>query len=121
MTLRYDSTAEFDKDLKRLSKRYRTLSQDLETLKRNAIELLHLQHIDNHACLAIPGCVIEGVSAYKVKKFACRSLKGKGAQSGIRITYIYFSTENRILFVEMYYKGDQENENRQRIIDYLKL
>ncbi len=52
---------------------------------------------------------------YKVRKFACKSLKGKGVQSGIRIIYSYFIEEDKIEFVEIYYKGDKENENRSRI------
>jgi hypothetical protein len=38
-----------------------------------------------------------------------------GAQSGIRVTYAYFSDEDRIEFIEIYYKGDQLNEDRERI------
>jgi hypothetical protein len=53
----------------------------------------------------------------------CRStavsrLKGKGVHSGIRVTYAYFSVEGRIEFIEIYYKGDQENEDRERIKKY---
>jgi hypothetical protein len=50
-----------------------------------------------------------------VKKFACKSLKGKGVQSGIRIIYSYFEKDDRIEFVEIYYKGDKENDDRERI------
>ena len=39
----------------------------------------------------------------------------KGAHSGIRIIYAYFPVDDRIEFVEIYYKGDQENEDRERI------
>lgn len=61
---------------------------------------------------------IERPSVYKAKKFACRSLKGKGVNSGIRIIYAYFENEDRIELVEIYYKGDKENENRDRILEY---
>lgn len=118
ITLRYESTPEFNKDFKRLSKRYRTLPTDLETLKKAAIELLHCHGLDNQSCLAIPGLNTPDAIAYKVKKFACRSLTG-GAHSGIRLTYIYFPATRRVLFVEMYYKGDKELENRQRLQRYL--
>jgi len=43
-----------------------------------------------------------------------RSLKGKGAVSGIRIIYAYFR-DDRALLIEMYFKGDQQNEDRDRI------
>ena len=117
--LSYEATPEFAKDLKRLSKRYRTLPQDLETVKKAAIELRHELGIDNQACFEIPGCVSKDASAYKVKKFPCRSLKGKGARSGLRLTYIYFPNRKKILLVELYYKGDQTSEDRERILRYL--
>lgn len=119
-TLSYESTPEFDKDFKRLRKRFRTLSEDLETLKKAAIELLHVHSIDNQACLEIPGCCSENSTSYKVKKFPCKSLRGKGARSGLRLTYIYFQAEKRVLLVEIYYKGDKENEDRARILGYLQ-
>ena len=38
------------------------------------------------------------------------------AQSGIRVIYGYWEKQDRIDFIEIYYKGDKENENRDRII-----
>jgi phosphoserine aminotransferase len=63
---------------------------------------------------------IDAPSVYKAKKFACRVLKGKGAKSGIRIIYAYFETEDRIELVEIYYKGDKENEDLSRILKHYK-
>ncbi len=59
---------------------------------------------------------------YKVKKFACRALKGRGADSGLRIIYAYFEKADKIELVEIYFKGDKENEARGRILrnDQLK-
>ncbi len=54
------------------------------------------------------------------KKFACKSLKGKGAASGIRIIYAYYEKEDIVEFVEIYYKGNKENEDRKRILKYYK-
>lgn len=118
MKLHYEETPEFKKDFKRLAKRFRTLPNDLETLKKAAIELRHLQKIDNQACFAIPGCISPVASVYKVKKFACRSLKG-GANSGLRLIYIFIESANKILLLEIYYKGDKSLEDRERINRYL--
>ena len=63
----------------------------------------------------MPGLHIETSKFYKAKKFACRPLKGAGAQSGIRVIYTYFDKEDRIELIEIYYKGDKENEDRERI------
>ena len=48
----------------------------------------------------------------------CRSLKGCGVHSGIRVIYAYFEEEDRIELVKIYYKGDKEVEDRERILDY---
>ena len=63
----------------------------------------------------IAGLKIDEPKVYKAKMFACKALKGKGVQSGIRVIYAYFSTEDVIEFVEIYYKGDKENEDKERI------
>lgn len=65
--------------------------------------------------MEIAGLGIQGARILKARKFACRSLKGKGAQSGIRVIYAYFKQADRIEFIEIYYKGDKENEDRERI------
>ena len=114
------SLPEFEKDLKKLSKRFKTLEEDLNNFIQMQLNLFHKQQIDNKGILQISGLKIKRPQIFKAKKFACRSLKGKGAQSGIRIIYSYFTEEDRIEFIEIYYKGDKENEDRERISKYYK-
>jgi mRNA-degrading endonuclease RelE of RelBE toxin-antitoxin system len=118
--IEYHHTTEFKKDLKKLSKRFRSLPSDLETVKKNVIELYHIHKIDNHSNFPIPGFVTPQTTVYKIKKFACKSLKGKGSRSGIRVIYVYHSNTKNVDFIEIYYKQDQENETRERIIKHLK-
>ena len=56
------------------------------------------------------------IDSNKARKFACKALKGKGAASGIRLIYAYYEREDIIEFIEIYYKGSQENEDRERIL-----
>jgi hypothetical protein len=107
----------FDKDIKKLSKRFPTLEEDLVTFINTELNLYHKLEIDNKGVFQIPGLGFESPKVYKGKKFACRSLKGKGVQSGIRVIYAYFEPEDRIELIEIYYKGDKENEEKQRIFD----
>lgn len=107
--------SEFEKDKKKLLKRFRTLDEDLDTFINVQLKLFHKLGIDNSAVEQISDLGIAEPKIYKVKKFACKSLKGKGVQSGIRIIYSYFLNDDRIEFVEIYYKGDKENEDRERI------
>lgn len=53
--LKYRETPEFQRDFKRLKKRFRTLDEDFAVMKRAAIELLHVHKIDNGACIEIEG------------------------------------------------------------------
>lgn len=109
---------EFEKDVKKLAKRFKTLEDDLEVFLGTQLELYHKLDIDNKGIFRIPGLPIQDLEIYKAKKFACRSLKGKGVQSGIRVIYAYFEEEDKIELIEVYYKGDRENEDRGRILSH---
>ncbi len=112
----FDELAEFKKDLKNLLKKYRTLNDDLEVvktiLKKKPDERPPFSfRIDN---LGLETCII------KVKKIACKALKGRGVNSGLRLIYAHFEEEQEIVFIELYHKNDKENEDRQRILDNFK-
>ena len=109
---------EFEKDIKKLLKRFKTLEDDLEIFTKNELNLYHKLKIDNRGVFQVPGLKIEYPKVYKAKKFACRSLKGKGVQSGIRVIYAHFEEKDKIELIEIYYKGDKENEDRERISRY---
>ena len=113
------SHAEFDRDIKQLLKKFKTLEDDLAVAQKNAIELFHEREVDNLSVFRLRGCGSESAQVYKLKKFSCKSLKGRGVQSGIRIVYAYMSEIGTVEFLEMYYKADQENEDRERIARYL--
>ncbi len=109
--MKFDELSEFSKDLKALLKRYRTLNEDLNVVKtilrKKPEERPPFSYrIDN---LGLETCVI------KVKKIACKALKGRGVNSGLRLVYAHFPADQRIVFVEIYHKKDKENEDRQRI------
>jgi mRNA-degrading endonuclease RelE of RelBE toxin-antitoxin system len=118
--INYCETPEFQKDFKRLAKKHRTLGEDFELAKKATIELYHLQEINNNAVFPIPEFCREPIRIMKLKKFACKSLFGKGVQSGIRVIYAFNSVSYKVDFLEIYYKGEQENEDRDRIKAYLK-
>lgn len=111
---------EFEKDIRKLLKRFKTLEDDLEIFIKNELNLYHKLKIDNKGIFQIPGLQIESPNIYKAKKFACRSLKGKGVQSGIRVIYAYFEQEDKVELIEIYYKGDKEDEDRERILKYYR-
>lgn len=117
MKIRYSHTKEFKKDFKKLEKKYRTLKDDLLVAQRNAIEVFHINKLDNRSVFEITDVgSSDSVRFYILKKFACKGLKGRGGNSGIRITYAYIPKEKKVVYIEMYFKGKQEVEDKERII-----
>jgi hypothetical protein len=112
----FDELPEYQRDLKTLLKKYRTLNDDLNVV-RKVLDILPDERppfsyrIDG---LGVGNCII------KVKKIACKALKGRGVNSGLRLVYAWFSYEQKITFIELYHKSDKENEDRQRILDHFK-
>jgi len=109
--MKIEELDEFKKDLKKLSRKHRTLQEDLRVVKK--VLSVHPSEkppfsfrIDN---LGIKTCVI------KVKKIASRSFKGKGVNSGFRLIYAHFQEDNKIVFIELYHKSNKETEDRERI------
>lgn len=111
---------EFEKDIKKLEKRFRTIKEDLSNLIDFQLKLYHLKGIDNKGIFEIPGLGLGSNNFYKVKKFACRSLKNKGARTGLRLIYTYIESENKVELIEIYFKQDKENEDRDRIMRHYK-
>jgi mRNA-degrading endonuclease RelE of RelBE toxin-antitoxin system len=111
---------EFEKDLKKLVKRFSSLEDDLRMFVKVALNAFHKQKIDSNAIFHISNLGIRSPKIFKAKKFACKALKGKGAQSGIRIIYAYDEKEDWIEFIEIYYKGDKESEDRERLKNHYR-
>ncbi len=108
--MNFDSIGEFKKELKILSKKYRSLPDDLEEFKK-IIAIMPLgtsKHFN----------VLHSVGSMKVVKarLFCRYLKG----TSLRIIYSFDGTKIEFVFIELYFKGDKENEDRERIKNYLK-
>jgi mRNA-degrading endonuclease RelE of RelBE toxin-antitoxin system len=107
---------QFERDLKGLLKRFRSLEDDLDNFIKTELTLFHKLGIDNKGVVQIGGLGLQSPKVYKGRKFACRALKGKGAHSGIRVIYAYLEEIDRVELIEVYYKGDKENEDRERIL-----
>ena len=111
---------EFEKDTKRLLKRFKTIEDDLEIFIEKQLFLYHKLKVDNKGIFQFTGLPAGNPKVYKAKKFACKSLKGRGVQSGIRVTYAYDEEKDKIVLIEIYFKGDKANEDKKRILEYLR-
>ena len=108
---RFNEIPEFEKEFKRLFKKYKTPDDDFEKFKK--------------VLLAVPTGVGKNFiiihSSAKVKlvkaHLACRALRNNHL---LRVIYSSIEQEKRVEFIEIYFKGDKENEDRERIKEYLK-
>lgn len=108
--MNFNELPEFQKEYKRLGKKYKSLANDLKEF-RNVVSVIpfgnskHFNVITQNEVF----CIVKA-------RLFCRYLKG----SSLRIIYAYCGQEQRIEFIELYFKGDKENEDRARIEDYVK-
>ncbi|OGF51634.1 hypothetical protein A3I27_00290 [Candidatus Giovannonibacteria bacterium RIFCSPLOWO2_02_FULL_43_11b] len=101
---------EFEKNFKQLFKRYRTLKDDFEKLK----EIL----LRYPAGIGKNFTVIHSERTCKIIKarMACRALRDRS----LRVIYAYAEEDKQFYFIELYFKGEQANENRTLINDFLR-
>jgi mRNA-degrading endonuclease RelE of RelBE toxin-antitoxin system len=109
--MNFEMIPEFDKDFKRLKKKNRSLPEDLSLFKK-VLEVFPKGNSKHFTCLTIKDKVL----IIKARLF-CRYLKN----SSLRIIYAYDSENNKIWFIELYFKGYQENENGRRIEEFLNI
>ena len=108
--INYETLIVFDKEFKKLFKKYRSLDKDLGLFK----ETLNINPTgqSNNSQIIHDGGDVKIVKS----RLFCRYLKG----STLRIIYAFHKTSNKICFIEIYFKGNKENEDRSRIKEYLR-
>ena len=100
----------FEKQIKKLIKKYRSLEEDIEIAKKYAIEAFHISEINNESVWLIPKFDKKIIQIYKLKKFSCKALKGKGNRSGIRIIYAFYPEKFAVEFLEIYFKEKDDSD-----------
>lgn len=108
--MNFNSINDFTKDFKRLSKKYKSLPDDLLEFKK-IISKFPLGTGRHFIILTST----ETIKIIKARLF-CRYLKG----SSLRIIYTYCETKQVIEFIELYFKGDKNREDKKRIKQYIK-
>ena len=105
----FDLSPEFEKDFKQLLKKYRTLEDDLEKFKE--ILLAHPTGVGKNFV------IIHSERTYKIVKarMACRALRDRS----LRVVYAYLEENEQFYFIELYFKGEQVNETRSLIKEFL--
>jgi hypothetical protein len=101
---------EFEKEFKVLLKKYRSLDKDIEDFE-SFIRVLPTGAGKNFTII---------YSREKVKlvkaRLACKSLRDRS----MRIIYAYHDDVFTFVYIEIYFKGNKENEDKTRVQDYIK-
>ena len=106
----FNRLPKFEKELKRLGRKYPSLSDDLIEFETTLVA--HPTGIGNNFKIIHHSPKLKLVKA----RLACRSLRDRS----IRVIYAYHEDKITFVYIEMYFKGDKANEDRQRISEYLK-
>lgn len=105
----FSSIPLFDRELKKLSKKYPTLPLDIEDIKPVLIDC-PTGIGKNFTIIKVSG----DIKVIKVDVH-CESLRSRS----IRLIYAYHPDRIEFMYLELYFKGDKENEDRDRIKEYL--
>lgn len=106
---RFKKLPEFEREFKKLSKKYRSLEEDLKNLE-NVLESYPTGIGKNFTITHYE----DSVKIVKTR-LVCRSLRDRS----MRVIYAYHDKIFEFMYIEIYFKGDKENEDRDRIKQYL--
>jgi len=106
---------EYLRDLKALSRRFRGLDEDIRIFVQKPLtHFLRGEPVaGRYERVAGPG--FDYPVVYVAKRLACRALRGRGSDSGLRLVFAWFPKEDRLELVEVYCQGDQNMEDKARI------
>ncbi len=105
----FSQLPEFSKEFKKLSRKYQSLDKDLLDFE----DVLRVFPTGSGKNFTIIYSSLE-VKIIKAR-LACKSLKDRS----IRVIYAYHQNTLTFMYIEIYFKGNKENEDRGRIKDYL--
>jgi hypothetical protein len=106
----FSKLPEFEKEFSKLSKKYRSIPEDLSVLERLIA--------NNPVGFGSNFVTLHQGSAVSIVKtrLACKSLR----ERSLRVIYAYHQDRIEFMYIELYFKGDKETEDKERIKEYLK-
>ncbi len=107
----------FSKDLKRFAKKYHSISDDLNLFER---VLTAFPQGNGSRHWNRLHCSEDGSATVFKVRLACKSLRGRTAFRVVYACRLKDGAVAHIDLIELYYKGEKENEDRSRIEEYLE-
>ena len=106
--MRFEDHGNFRKDVRGLLKRFKSLDEDLVVVRkvltampdeRPPISFRMTHHRADAQVINI--------------RMACKSLKGQGVSSGLRLIYALFRQEKRIVMMGLFHIGDSQSREKK--------
>jgi hypothetical protein len=126
--MNYSTSSEFDRELKTLSKKWRSLPNDFKSVKKSLPLLYTIQPDEtdenlrmrrdqffNNKRATILHTTKDGIEIVKMR-LDCASL---GNKDMLRLVFVYIMQGDTITFIELYSKNDKQREDQVRIKKYL--
>ena len=126
--MNYSTSSEFDRELKTLSKKWRSLPNDFKPVKKSLPLLYTIQPDEtdenlrmrrdqffNNKRATILHTTKDGIEIVKMR-LDCASL---GNKDMLRLVFVYIMQGDTITFIELYSKHDKQREDQVRIKKYL--
>jgi hypothetical protein len=126
--MNYSTSSEFDRELKTLSKKWRSLPNDFKPVKKSLPLLYTIQPDEtdenlrmrrdqffNNKRATILHTTKDGIEIVKMR-LDCASL---GNKDMLRLVFVYIMQGDTITFIELYSKNDKQREDQVRIKKYL--
>lgn len=107
---RFDRLPEFEKEFAKLHKKYRSLDDDLSRFE-SVLKLMPTGIGKSFTIIHSSA----GVIIVKAR-LACKALRDQS----LRVVYAYHDDIISFVHIEIYFKGDKENEDRYRIKEYIE-
>ena len=106
----FNSLPEFNKEFRKLEKKYKSLTEDLKFLEKILAE--------NPVGFGTNFAIIHSDQNCKIVKarLSCRSLRGRS----LRVIYAYHEDCINFMYIEIYFKGNKENHDYERVEEYLR-
>lgn len=107
--IKFSQLPEYEKELKKLSKKYPSLESDIEDLK--------LVLAESSTGIGKNFTIISSTENIKIVKVKvhCESLRSRS----IRLIYAYHKDKIEFMYLEIYAKGEKVSEDRARVVGYL--
>lgn len=123
--MNFEHTPEFQKDLKRLAKKWRSLPEDVTAVQRD-ITPLYIEQ-DGIDIGTLRRGVFNGKRATVLKTLSDETevvkmrldVQSIGRADKVRIVFIAVRSQNTITFIELYAKNEKSREDTKRIKKYI--